>query len=97
MLKWLYTDLIEPIKPVLRVNLYLLIITDHYSQYTIAIPIWQKSDTAEKLINIINVLEQVTKKQIQHIQADFGGEFHGTEYYRIPTTWNNYERNHSIS
>jgi hypothetical protein len=80
ILERLHTDRIVPIKPESRGNQYLLVITDDYSRYTIAIPIRQKSDAAEKFINVINVLERITKKQTKQIQADFGGEFRGTEF-----------------
>jgi transposase InsO family protein len=80
ILEWLHTDLIGPIKPESRGNRYLLVITDDYSRYIIAISIRQKSDAAENLINVINVLERITKKQTKQIQADFGGEFRGTEF-----------------
>jgi isopropylmalate/homocitrate/citramalate synthase len=62
ILERLDTDLIGPIKPESRGSRYLLVITDNYSLYTIAIPIRQKSDAAEKHIHIINALEQITKK-----------------------------------
>jgi hypothetical protein len=65
ILEPLHIDLIGPIKPKSRANRYLLVITEDYSRYTITIPIRHQSDAAEKLINVINVLERITKKQIK--------------------------------
>jgi hypothetical protein len=67
ILERLHTNLIGPIKPESRGSRYLLVIADDYSRYTIAIPIRQKSDADEKLINVINVLEKI-QKRLQKIQ-----------------------------
>ena len=76
-LERLHCDLVGPVKPHTpeKQFQYLLLVTDDYSRYMSAKPLRTKDETADALVEIINILEKATELPVKMIQADWGGEF----------------------
>lgn len=81
LLERLHTDLVGPIKPVTpsKQYRYLLVVTDDFSRCVTTTTLRTNDETTDKLISIINALEQATIHHVTQIQADWGGEFHNKD------------------
>jgi len=65
----IHCDLVGPIKsptPAKQYQ-YLLVVTDDYSRYMSAKPLYTKDETTDALVEIINVLEKASEHQVKYI------------------------------
>ena len=75
------TDIQGPMQvPSLNQALYFLLIKDHGSGYRKCHFLKNKSEAADLILQFIPLFETETKKKVQRIRSDRGGEFDGKEY-----------------
>ena len=61
--------------PSIHGDSFVLVITDEYARYPMAIPLVSKSSAAENLIEKIKLMENLTGIKLKRIHGDGGGEF----------------------
>ncbi|UYV71200.1 hypothetical protein LAZ67_8002150 [Cordylochernes scorpioides] len=69
-----HTDIVGPLNESFGYK-YFITIVDDYSNFTFVIPIANKSQTADSIINLITQEERQTGKKLKRIRNDNGGEY----------------------
>ncbi|UYV83900.1 hypothetical protein LAZ67_X000556, partial [Cordylochernes scorpioides] len=69
-----HTDIVGPLNNYFGYK-YFITIVDDYSNFTFVIPIANKSQTADSIINLIIQEERQTGKKLKRIRNDNGGEY----------------------
>ncbi|UYV73112.1 hypothetical protein LAZ67_10001854 [Cordylochernes scorpioides] len=69
-----HTDIVGPLDESFGYK-YFITIVDDYSNFTFVIPIANKSQTADSIINLIMQEERQTGKKVKRIRNDNGGEY----------------------
>jgi transposase InsO family protein len=59
---------------------YILVIVDDFSQYTWAIPIWEKSDAFDAAQHLFKKIQVEQNCQIMRIFSDHGREFENSKF-----------------